>query len=241
MRPLMMDFTELTVLILVGGLGTRLRQAVPDKPKALVDINDRPFLTYLLDRIGAAGLKSVVLCTGYLAETIREIIGDRYGKIDIRYSRETEPLGTGGALKLAGPLIDSDFVLAMNGDSYVDTDLEAFFNWSMAVQSGATIMLTRVDDVSRYGQAIVSEGGKIVRFEEKCHGSCPGWINTGIYLLNNRLIECIPSDTFYSLEHDFFPGLIGTGLYGYRCDAPFIDIGTPMSYIQAQEFFQHFG
>jgi len=236
-----MDFTELTVLILVGGLGTRLRQTVPDKPKVLADINGRPFLTYLLDRIDVAGLKNIILCTGYMADTVRATIGDRYGSIDIQYSRETEPLGTGGALKLAAPLISSDYVLAMNGDSFIDSELKPFFNWSMAVQSIATIMLARVDDVGRYGRVIISEGGKIVRFEEKCHESCPGWINTGVYLLNNRLIEGIPSDTFYSLEHDFFPGLIGTGLYGYRCDAPFIDIGTPMSYIQAQVFFKNFG
>ena len=122
-----MVFTELTVLILVGGFGTRLQQTVPDVPKALVDINGRPFLTYLLDRIEATGLKTVVLCTGYMAGTVRKTIGNRYGSIDIQYSRESESLGTGGALKLAAPLISSDYALVMNGDSFIDSNLKHFF------------------------------------------------------------------------------------------------------------------
>ena len=233
-----MDFRILTVVILAGGIGTRLRKVLPDKPKAIAEVNGRPFITFLLDQINASGGSEVVLCTGFMSDKIRNQIGDTYKNLKINYSEETKSLGTGGSLKLAMPLIASEYFLAMNGDSYVDVSLNDFFTGSIAANSSASILLTKVANTDRYGNAMVSKNGRIVSFEEKGYQSRAGWINAGVYLLKKELIECIPPDTFYSLEKDFFPKIIERGIFGYCCKSRFIDIGTPSSYRKANRFFK---
>ena len=107
-----------TAAILAGGLGTRLRSVVKDRPKVLAEIRGVPFLTYLLDQLAAAGVRDVVLCTGYMGEQVRSAFGDSYGGMCLSYSQESSPLGTAGALRLALPLFKSSSVLVMNGDSF---------------------------------------------------------------------------------------------------------------------------
>ena len=112
-----------TAVVLAGGVGSRLRSVVGNRPKALASIHNRPFLAYLLDALEAAGIGEVVLCTGYMAEQVEETFGPTYGRMQFRYSRESTPLGTGGALRAAMPWIKTDFVLVMNGDSFCEVDL----------------------------------------------------------------------------------------------------------------------
>jgi histidinol-phosphate phosphatase family protein len=233
----MADLSTTTAVVLAGGLGTRLRSVVGDRPKGLAQIGGRPFLAFLLDRLDAAGVRDVVLCTGYLGAQVKETFGDRYRRLRLTYSQEQSPLGTGGALRLAAPLLASDPVLALNGDSYCDADLPALLNWHRAHRAEATLLLTHVPDTQRYGRVNVDESGRILEFVEKGRLGGPGWVNAGIYLLGQRLLQNIPATGAVSLEREVFPAWIGRRLCGCSGSGQFLDIGTPESYASAEAFF----
>jgi len=227
----------LTAAILVGGLGSRLRPVVSGLPKALANVGERPFLTYLFDQLVAAGAKDVVLCTGYLGDQIRMIFGKSYDTLRLNYSQESTPRGTAGALRLALPLFNSNPVLVMNGDSYCDANIREFWFWHDRRHSNATMLLTKIIDTERFGQVKVDTDGKITDFKEKGSGQGSGWINAGIYLLNRDLLEEIPANRAVSLESEIFPTWVGRDLYGFQSEARFMDIGTPEAYASAQSFF----
>jgi NDP-sugar pyrophosphorylase family protein len=223
--------------ILVGGLGTRLRSVLQDRPKPLAPVNDRPFVAYLLDQLAEANLDHVVLCTGYGAEQVRSALGDHYRSLEIEYSQEPAALGTAGALQFAVPHFRSDTVLVLNGDSHCDVNLNAFVDWHRQRQANASIVLTEVDDAGRFGSVETNPAGTIVKFGEKLTTQASGWVNAGIYLIARQLIEEIPQARAVSLERDVFPTWIGRGFCGYRHDGVFLDIGTPESYAQAAQLF----
>ena len=130
----MRSLADLTAAILVGGFGTRLRPVVADRPKVLAEVRGRPFLAYLLDQAAAAGLKSVVLCTGYMGDRVQAVFGDTYGELHLTYSQEVVPLGTAGALHLALPLFASAPVLIMNGDSFCDNESASFLGVALCTR-----------------------------------------------------------------------------------------------------------
>ena len=231
------DLASVTAAILAGGLGTRLRSVVADRPKVLAEIRGRPFLAYLLDQLAAAGVRTVVLCTGYLDEQVQATFGDAYGNLRLVYSQESSPLGTAGALRLALPLLESDPVMVLNGDSYCDTGLNEFVAWHLNGDRVGSLLLTWVEDTSRYGTVAVGEDGKVLGFHEKQGVPQPGWINAGVYLLSRELLNSIPADQEVSIEREVFPAWVGRGLRAYQVRAPFVDIGTPESYAEAQRFF----
>jgi len=233
----MEGFCDITGVILAGGFGTRLQSVVSDKPKVLAKVKGKPFMAYLLEQLSSAGIHKAVICTGYMSDKIQECFGDAYDSLEIIYSREDEPLGTGGALRLALPYLSSEIILVMNGDSYIDTDLSIYVDWFSEGEREAAVLLTCVDDTSRYGNVKINKNKIIASFEEKCDNPGPGWINAGIYLLRKSLIASMPAGKFYSLERDFFPKLTGKGLYGFCTEGRFIDIGTPEAYAAAEEFF----
>lgn len=231
------NLADVTAAILAGGLGTRLRSVVPDKPKVLADIRGRPFIEYLLDQLAGEGVKSVVLCTGYLGDQVEELLGTNYRNMKLTYSREPSPLGTGGALRLALPQLESDPVLVLNGDSYCDARLDALAAWHAARNAQATILLTKTDDTRRYGRVRVNGEGRILQFEEKAATSGPGWINGGIYIIRHELIDAIPKHCAVSLEREIFPDWIGRGLHGFCSDGYLWDIGVPDAYARANTEF----
>jgi D-glycero-alpha-D-manno-heptose 1-phosphate guanylyltransferase len=233
----MTDLSITNAAVLAGGLGTRLRSVVADTPKVLATIHRRPFLAHLLDQLAAAGIRKAVMCTGYRGEQIQLAFGDDYHGMQLVYSRETAPLGTGGALRLALPLIESDSVLVMNGDSYCDVPLPAVAKWHLGRRAEATMVLAAVDDTRRYGRVVVGKDNEVLAFEEKGAAAASGWINAGIYFLSRRFVEGIPPDGAVSIEREVFPGWIGRGLLGYPNTGRFLDIGTPESYAAAEEFF----
>lgn len=232
-----MNLQNYTPVILAGGLGTRLSQVVTDRPKVLAPVAGRPFLAFLLAQLRAIGFSRVILCTGYKSDLLESAFGSKYQGLDIVYSREEEPLGTGGALRLALPLCDTEHLLVMNGDSYVDVDLGRFLDWYYQGGYQAALLLLNRTDADRYGSVTRDGAGRVIRFKEKNPGAGPGLINGGIYLMQAALPRSIPPGTLFSLEYDFFPGLLGQGLYGYECQGRFIDIGTPESYSRADDFF----
>jgi D-glycero-alpha-D-manno-heptose 1-phosphate guanylyltransferase len=223
----------ITGAILAGGFGTRLRPVLSDTPKVLAPVGGKPFLTYLLDQLSAAGVRQVVLCTGHLAEQVNAAVGERYGDLQVLYSQENQPVGTAGALRLALPLLESDPVLVMNGDSYCDLDLNAFLSWHGQKEAVASVALVHLQDTARFGCVSLDAGGAILRFGEK-QSTGSGWINAGIYLLSQRLLRSIPQQRNVSMEYEVFPSWVGKGLFGYAAGRRFLDIGTPASYAEAE-------
>jgi NDP-sugar pyrophosphorylase family protein len=229
--------SSVTGVILAGGLGTRLRSVVSDRPKVLVEIGGRTFLSYILDQLLATGMEDVVLCTGYLGEQVKAAFGERYGELCLNYSQEPSPRGTAGALRLALPRCKSDVLLVMNGDSYCDTNLESYWRWYEKRCAKASLCLVRVPDTGRYGRVTVGADDEVTAFDEKGKEQGPGWINAGIYLLSREAVLEIPEDRAVSLEREIFPSWIGHGLHAFRNEAHFLDIGTPDDFAKAEAFF----
>lgn len=225
-----------TAAILAGGLGTRLRSVVADRPKVLAPVLGRPYLAYLLEQVATAGIRKCVLCTGHMADQVQAAFGEDFQGMELLYSREDSPLGTGGALRQALPGLTGDRVLVLNGDSYCDVDLLDFQKFHAAQCTDASMVLVRVADSSRFGRVSVGVDGRIQRFEEKTPGAGPGWINAGIYCLSPGVIAGIPEGQAVSLEREVFPGLVARGMSGYQTEGQFLDIGTPESYAAAERF-----
>jgi len=194
-------------------------------------------LERLLDQLAAAGVRHVILCTGYRGEQVQAALGNSYDGLRLEYSQETSPRGTAGALKLALDLLRSDPVLVLNGDSFFDLDLRALYAWHHDQHARATLALAHARDAGRYGRVDVDEAGRVQEFREKDEHAGPGWINAGMYLIARELLETIPASGSVSLERECFSGWIGRGLYGYRTESRFLDIGTPESYLMAEQFF----
>lgn len=232
-----LDLSSVTAAVLAGGLGTRLRSAVADRPKVLAEVRGRPFLTYIFDQLVNAGVQQVVLSTGYLGGMVCAMFGGSYDKLRIVYSQESLPMGTAGALRLALPLFESDTVLVMNGDSFCDISLSSFWDWHCHHEDCGSLVVVSVTDVRQSGSIELSSEGKVLSFKEKCSPRKLGWINAGVYLLPSSFIEMIPRDGPVSLEHAMFPFWIGKGLYGYQSEGKLLDIGTPESYGTAEQFF----
>ena len=179
--------------VLCGGQGTRLRPVVADRPKSMALISGTPFLQLLLERLRSQGVDDVVLGTGYMAEKIERYFGDgKQFALRIRYSREHEPRGTGGALKLAEPLI-SDPVLVLNGDSYVEWDLVPVLELFKTKDADLVIVLQTVADVTRYGSVALDQDGRVTQFVEKGVAAGPGLINAGVYLLRKQIVRGLPA------------------------------------------------
>jgi NDP-sugar pyrophosphorylase family protein len=229
----------LTAAILCGGLGTRLRPVVADRPKPLAPVHGRPLLTYLLDQLAAARVREVVLLTGYRADKVRAALGDRYAGMRLVYSAEPTPLGTAGAVRLALPTLAGPTALLLNGDSYCDVDLAAFRASHRRRAADVSVVLARVPDASRFGRVEVSRDGRVRRFREKEAAAGRAWINAGVYLIERRLLEALRPGRPLSLERDLFPAwAAGARLFGFRCRGRFLDIGTPESFAEAGRFFR---
>jgi len=235
------------VLVLVGGMGTRLRSAYADGPKALAPVGGKPFLAYLLKLLADAGLSRVVLCVGYRADQIERWLGN--GKdlgLSVSYSREEEPMGTAGALKLAySRYAKGERILAINGDSILQLSLPAMWELHVSRRSDATIALAHVPDVSRYGSVEVSENDEVILFREKCGENysenfgaqrqpASGFINGGVYLFEPSVMESVPDGRPISLEREVLPAQLSCGLLAYKSNGYFIDIGVPQDLLRAQ-------
>ncbi|MBN2008111.1 nucleotidyltransferase family protein [candidate division KSB1 bacterium] len=235
-----MNLSDITALLLVGGLGMRLRSVVSDRPKSLASIGDRPFLALLLDQLVDAGIERTVLCTGYMDQHISHVFGESYRDMKLQYSHETTPLGTGGALRYANHLIESETVLVMNGDSFCEFDPLSFWRWHQQHPDAGSIILTEVCDCRRFGRVKTDNDNRILHFDEKTFMEVgPGWVNAGVYLLPTDWIDAIEADKQISLERDLFPHWLHHGMFGYYSQGLFIDIGTPQSYRKAEEILSH--
>ena len=230
-------FSDCTSVILAGGLGTRLNSVVIDRSKVVAEVNGRPFLTYLLDQLLGAGCEKAILCTGHLGESVEKYCGTRYKNLALFYSRETSPLGTAGALRLALPIVKTSSLLVMNGDSFCDASLEDFYFHFVRKKKKAAVLLSEVSDTCRFGKVLLDERDNILAFSEKGLDGGSGWANAGVYLIHRGLIETIPEGKPASLEKQMFPRWIPAGIYGHRVRSPFLDIGTVETYNTADRLF----
>ena len=228
---------ETAVAILAGGLGTRLRSVVGQTPKVIAEVGGRPALAWLFDQLDAHGFRHVVVCAGHRADAVTARLGDQHGGLQLRYSIESEPLGTGGALRHAFLHFYSDPVLVLNGDSFCDVDLGQFLRVHQARRAPASLVLAEVPDTRRFGRVSVRPDGRVEQFLEKSDTAGPGWINAGIYLLSRHQIANIPTGRPVSLERELLPQWLPHGLFGFPSHGRFLDIGTPESFAQAGDFF----
>ena len=227
----------ITAAILAGGLGTRLRPAIEGIPKVLARVGERPFITFLLDQLVALGIKKAVLLTGYRASQVEQTLGNRYDGMNLSYSVEESPLGTGGALRQALAQLNTETVLLMNGDSFCDVNLQAVATAHRRSRAEVTLTVRRVPDASRFGKVQLTNG-KVTHFGEKQGNAGPGWINAGVYMMAKTLIAGIPAGQSWSLERDLLPGWVKSRrIYGVKGSGRFLDIGTPASYAGAPAFF----
>jgi NDP-sugar pyrophosphorylase family protein len=224
-------------VILLGGKGTRIAAQFPDRPKALVPVAGRPFLEWQFDWLQANGISSVLLAAGHLADVLEHHLAARPADgLDIALSREPEPLGTGGALKFVEPLLSTDPVLVLNGDTLTpnlgfSTLWKTFFH--TVEKSGETfptcgkLFVAPIEDPGRYGTVEFGEDGFVTAFREKAERSA-GFVNAGIYLLPRALIAAIPAGRPVSLETEVFPALAAQRrLLALPCPPPLLDMGTP--------------
>ncbi len=229
------------IIILAGGLGTRLKEEITDMPKAMAPINGKPFLEYLLNYIHKTGFQKVIISTGYLSKSIENYFRDKYRSIEIEYAIEKEPLGTGGAVKLAVKKVTTPYFIVLNGDTLFRINLQDFFQAHVENLANMTIALRNVDDASRFGQVDLDGQGVIKAFLEKSSDSQPGLINGGIYIIKTKFFKKQQLPERFSLEKDWLQKHVASGeLFGRVFNDYFIDIGIPADYKRAQIEFNEF-
>jgi mannose-1-phosphate guanylyltransferase len=223
-------------VILVGGLGTRLRPLTCNRPKPLLPLANRPFIERALLRLREQGVSRAILAVQYLADQFREALGDGEALgIAVQIEEEPEPRGTAGAVRhLVHTLRGTTVVL--NGDSLHDLDLQAMLSAHRAGAAVATIALTPVEDPSAFGLVETDEAGRVRRFVEKPRPDqiTTNLINAGTYILEPEALALIPPDTFQMFERDLFPELLRRGrpVYGFASGGYFTDIGRPATYLE---------
>ena len=220
-------------IILAGGFGTRLSTVVSDVPKPMAPIKGRPFLEYLLDDLNEKGINRIILAVGYKKEIIKSHFKEKYKNIDIVYSDEDIPLGTGGAIKKALTLTKDEDIFIINGDTFFDVDLKEMYQFQKKNSSKLTLAIKEMEKFDRYGSLIL-EGDKIIKFEEKKYVN-KGYINGGIYLINKELLKKEEKESF-SFEKDILENeSLKIEKYGYKSKGYFVDIGIPEDYYKYVE------
>jgi D-glycero-alpha-D-manno-heptose 1-phosphate guanylyltransferase len=223
------------IIILAGGLGTRLKSEIPDLPKPMAPVNGRPFLEFLLNFIHSYGFRRVILSTGYLGNKIEEHFRNRYQEIEIEYSSEDKPLGTGGAIKRASGLVKTHYFIVMNGDTFFNINLQRFFQVNVENLAKMSIALREVPDASRYGQIMMNDYGIITEYNEKSHDAHPGLINGGTYIINTKYFKQFELPEVFSFERDWIQKHVGKeDIRGQFFNDYFLDIGIPEDYKRAQ-------
>jgi D-glycero-alpha-D-manno-heptose 1-phosphate guanylyltransferase len=223
-----------TAIILAGGLGTRLRSVVTDLPKCMAPVAGHPFLKYVMDELLNQGISHFIFSVGYKREAIIEYLHDHYPFVNIRYAIEEEPLGTGGAIKLAARLSKEKNVFVLNGDTMFKVNLKALSDQHYQYQADCTLSLKPMKAFDRYGVVEINTENRIISFKEKQYYDS-GLINGGVYALNaiSFLREQLP--TKFSFEKEFLElSYTNLKLYGFVSDSYFIDIGIPEDYNRAQ-------
>lgn len=229
----------MTIIILAGGLGTRLKSVVQDLPKPMASVNGKPFLVYLLEYVSHFSPKEIILSVGYKWETIQAYFGEMYQNIPIRYCVEEIPLGTGGGIKKAVEIAENEQVCILNGDTFFGVNLQKMEAFHHKNNSDLTIAVRKMENFDRYGTILFGEMGNITNFAEK-KALEEGYINGGIYFLRKSFLLEKNLPEKFSFETEIMEkGYKENVFFAYQGDENqyFIDIGIPEDYAKANVYF----
>jgi D-glycero-alpha-D-manno-heptose 1-phosphate guanylyltransferase len=223
------------IIILAGGFGTRLQSVVKDWPKPMAPIAGKPFLEWLMGYLSPMNPHRFILSTGYKHELIENYFGKSYHGIPIQYCIEKEPLGTGGAIKKAMELVETDHCIVINGDTFIQ--LNFFDLMRFHEQNLFTMVLKQMPKPHRYGTVSIMKH-EIKQFNEKNTQLQEGLINAGVYVINKKITPFFPELEKFSFEKDFMEkNTTAIGMRGFISTDYFIDIGIPEDYKKANEEF----
>ncbi|MAG77496.1 MAG: hypothetical protein CL811_12125 [Colwelliaceae bacterium] len=237
-------------ILLAGGLGTRLHKVTGDRyPKSLAEVNGHPFIHYIVKYLQSMGVKRFVFAVSHHAEMIVESINSTFPSLDVDFSFENEPLGTGGAIKQAMTHIQGESALVVNSDSFMEFSLESFIGFAQNHFTNSTvaqnqqaqlaIICTKVDDISRFGAADISDEEVLQQFFEKGRTGS-GYINSGIYLLNKEHPLLNKLSGKFSFENEVLANS-EYPVFAYKNSGLFFDIGTPDDFAGAQALVENHG
>ena len=224
-------------IVLCGGAGLRLRSVTGNDPKSMAAVAGRPFLEVLFKQLRRYGFQRVILAVGYQGDVIREHFGARPFDLQALYSNELSPLGTGGALRNAADLVESESALVMNGDSYTDADLFRFASAHGEANADVSVLAVPVDGRGDCGSLVIDTNGNVLQFGEKTALHSAQHLNAGIYMMSRQMLYDIPAGVQISLERELFPRWVGEArrvkafVHSGKC----VDIGTPERYQSAQQ------
>lgn len=226
------------VIILAGGLGTRLRSVISDVPKCMAPVAGKPFLHYLIDYLKKNGIENFIFSVGYMNEIIEEYLKENYPQLNYTISLEKEPLGTGGAIKLACEKLTQKNLLICNGDTLYKIDIDAFTKFHQSMNAACTLALKPMHYFDRYGVVELNKDHSVKSFKEKQYYTT-GLINGGVYALNREEFLKEPFPEKFSFEKEYLEKNVGSlvkgqsKLFGMIQDEYFIDIGIPEDYEKA--------
>lgn len=217
------------VIILTGGMGTRLKTRIKDIPKTMADVNGIPFLERTLEWLNNFEISNVILAVGYKKEYIKEYFGTKYKNFKITYSEETSPLGTGGAIKRALQKTTDENVIVMNGDVFVRFDISKIYEKHLNDKADMSIAIKEMQNFDRFG-IVKFENNRIISFEEKKFTE-KGFMNAGVYVLNRNIFKGKIKSESFSVENDYLNKyVLKDFICPYIYDGEFIDIGIPEDY-----------
>ena len=227
-------------IILAGGLGARLGELTSHTPKPMLQVNSRPFVSYVMDYLIESEVNCIIFAVSYLADQFIDHFGDSYRGVPLKYSIEREPLGTGGAIKNAMQLCESEPILIVNGDTFCPLDIIKMYAEHLQKDASISIGISRVDDTSRYGSVITNKNGFVVSFTEKGNASGPGHINCGTYLLNKNLSILDKLPNAFSFEKEVLENFNGfeLNINTFSTSAEFLDIGIPSDFEKSKSFLR---
>jgi D-glycero-alpha-D-manno-heptose 1-phosphate guanylyltransferase len=229
---------SIPVLVLGGGLGTRLRSAVPDLPKILAPVAGRAYIDILLDKLRTQGFRRFVLAVGHMRDLVIRHFDERTPSDEVLFSSEDRPLGTGGAVWNARAFLDAETFVVLNGDSDCDPDFAALAGFHFEKRGLCSIVLAHVPNGSQYGEVTTAEDGRVTAFLEKQALEREAWVNGGVYMMQREVLRMEPPDAPFSLERELFPRLVAMKeIWGMRGTGRLLDIGTPERYAEALRRF----
>jgi D-glycero-alpha-D-manno-heptose 1-phosphate guanylyltransferase len=222
-------------IVLAGGLGTRLRSAVPDLPKCMAPVAGKPFLKYVMDYFQSQGIERMILALGYKHEVITQYVKNSFPGLEVDFSIEPEPLGTGGAIQKACEKGKDQHILVVNGDTLFRMNVAGLANDHLSYKAQCTVCLKPMEEFDRYGAVELDSDHSVMRFSEKKYYP-KGLINGGVYALQREAFLQLEYPPVFSFEKDFLERFAGhRTIYGHTDDGYFIDIGIPEDYDRAQK------
>lgn len=220
-------------VILAGGLGTRLKSAVPDLPKCMAPVAGRPFIDFVIKDLLDQQVSKIIFSLGYLHEIVLQHLANNWPYLDYDYCVESSPLGTGGAIHLASQKVEGDHFVVVNGDTLFKVNLKAMYSQHLEQQAFITLALKPMLNFDRYGSVVLDESHTIISFKEKTF-IANGLINGGSYIIDKTRLQQLALPEVFSFEKDVLEPFVIDGLLnGYISDDYFIDIGIPEDFKQA--------